>query len=276
VPSIGVRAFGCTQPGAGAEVLGAHYTIRKYCARLGANSTDLRHLVGDVMVLGGTRTPSLKVRLYVVDLLQIVYYFSRPIYSRTFTAMVFGASSVRPGALPSLPPMPDNNLPLRADAPEMTWIDLSQAAKLRDVVFQCGGLRAEWISKTLHTIEPKILRHLSLELPRPAVIEDTTWDTVQQEWLDLDSLLVQFWFSHSLRLKVIHMPWKGEKELRDCMAKFLPELTKRGIADSVRRLECGDPFAMRYTRVFPFEMWPFMCRFVCRVCLDCRKDINFS
>ena len=128
-------------------------------------------------------------------------------------------------------PYPVANSPLHTDAPGTPGIDLSQAAKLQDVSFRCGGLRAEWISKTLHTIKPKILRRLSLELPRPAVIEDMTWETVQQEWLDLDSLLVQFWFSHSLRLKVIHTPGKEEKELRDHMAKFLPEMTNRGIAD---------------------------------------------
>jgi len=102
------------------------------------------------------------------------------------------------------------------------------------VVFRCGGLRAEWISKTLHSVEPNTLQRLSLELPRCAAIEDTTWETVQQEWLDLDCLLVQFWVSHSLRLQVIHTPGRGEKDLRDRMAMFLPEMTRRGITDLVQ------------------------------------------
>jgi len=119
----------------------------------------------------------------------------------------------------------------------MIGIDLSQAAKLRDVVFRCGGLRAQWISETLHTVEPKNLQRLSLELPRRSAIEDTTWETVHQEWLDLDSLFVQSSVSHALRLKVIHAPGKGELDVRDRMAVFLPELTRRGIADWVQWVE---------------------------------------
>jgi len=119
----------------------------------------------------------------------------------------------------------------------MTGIDLSQVANLRDVVFRCGGLRARWTSETLHTIGPKNLQHLSLELSHCSVIEDTTWETVHQEWLDLDSLLVQFWVSHSLRLKVIHTLEKGGQDVRDHVAMFLPELTRRGIADLVQCVE---------------------------------------
>jgi len=119
----------------------------------------------------------------------------------------------------------------------MTGIDLSQAANLRDVVFRCGRLRARWISETLHTIGPKNLQRLSLELSHCSVIEDTTWETVHPEWLDLDSLLVPFWVSRSLRLKVINTPGKGEEGVRDRVAKFLPELTRRGIADLVQCVE---------------------------------------
>jgi len=72
-------------------------------------------------------------------------------------------------------PCPIDNSPPHTDASGMTGIDLSQAAKLWDVVFWCGGLRAEWISKTLRTVEPKSFQRLSMESPRCAITGDTTW-----------------------------------------------------------------------------------------------------
>lgn len=132
-------------------------------------------------------------------------------------------------SLHSLHPL--DNSPLHADAPETTGINLSQAAKFRNVVFRCGGLRADWINKTLHTIESTNLHHLTLELPRFPAIDDPIWEVVHQEWLDLDSLPVQFWVSHSLRSKVIYTLVKGEKDARGDVVKFLPELTRRGIVD---------------------------------------------
>jgi hypothetical protein len=128
---------------------------------------------------------------------------------------------------------PIYNLPLHADASGTTGLDLSKTTKLRDVVFRCGMANIEWINKTLQTTEPKNLQHLSLALPRALDIRDTVWETVHQEWLDLDCLLVQFWTSHSLRPKVMCEPGKGGK---DYVARFLPELTSRGIVDLV---ECS-------------------------------------
>jgi len=116
----------------------------------------------------------------------------------------------------------------------MTGIDYSKAAKLRDVVFRCGTPHAEWISETIRTAQPENLQRLSLELPHHATIKDTIWETVHQEWLDLGGLLVEFWASDSLRL-VVCAPGGGggEKELRDYLAMFLPELAGRGIVSDL-------------------------------------------
>jgi len=110
----------------------------------------------------------------------------------------------------------------------MPGINLSRARKLRDVLFRCRRLHAQWISKTLRTARPENLQLLSLELPHSVAVEGA----IRQEWLDLDSLLVEFWVSHSLRL-VIRAAENGGKELRDYVARFLPELAGRGIADLV-------------------------------------------
>lgn len=88
---------------------------------------------------------------------------------------------------------PTESLSLRADAYETTGLDLSRAARLREVVFRCAGLRAEWITKTLHTVEPQNIQRLSSELPRCATVGNTAREAVHLERPNPNSLLVQFW-----------------------------------------------------------------------------------
>jgi len=130
----------------------------------------------------------------------------------------------------------NSHLPLRADVSRRTDLDLSEATKLRDVVFRCARANVRWISKALHTARSGDLQRISLELPRhrQVAIEHATWETVHQEWADLDHLLVQFWASHSLRPKVMYESGKWGKEMRDYATMLLPELTRRGIIDLVQ------------------------------------------
>ena len=100
-------------------------------------------------------------------------------------------------------------------------------------MFRCGGPDVQWIATTLHTVEPKNLQQISIALPGPALISHTTLETVQREWVDLDCLLVQFWTSHSLRPKVMYEPTKRGRDLRNHVARLLPELTRRGVIDLV-------------------------------------------
>jgi len=88
----------------------------------------------------------------------------------------------------------------------------------------------EWISKALQTARSRNLQRISLELPC-RLIEATVWETVHQEWADLDQLLVEFWASRSLRPKVMYEPGKSGEEMRDYVIGLLPELTRRGIID---------------------------------------------
>ena len=124
---------------------------------------------------------------------------------------------------------PNDNLSLHIDVPGTTGLDLSKVKRLQDVVFHCGRPNVKWIGKVLRTAEPRILRHVLLELPRHLGTGDAIWEPVRQEWLELDCLLVQFWTSHSLRSTVMYGPGEGGKDLRDLVARLLPELTRGGI-----------------------------------------------
>ena len=109
--------------------------------------------------------------------------------------------------------------------------DLSRAAKLQDVIFRCVALSAKWISKALHTARSRNLQRISFELQHIA-IGVAVWETVHQEWADLDHLLVKFWTSRSIRPKVMYEPGK-EEEMKDHVARLFPEAMRRGIIDLV-------------------------------------------
>ena len=87
-------------------------------------------------------------------------------------------ASHRSGMSRSLPPIPGV-----ADRHMLTHPNRStplkyQRSTLREAVFRCGGLWAEWTTRALHTAESKNLQRLSLDLPRYFAIEDTVWEII--------------------------------------------------------------------------------------------------
>lgn len=61
--------------------------------------------------------------------------------------------------------------------------------------------------------------------------------------MSLDSLLVQFWTSHPLRLKleVMYESTRGSRDRGD-VVRLLPEVMKRGIAELVKSPFVEQPF----------------------------------
>ena len=118
-------------------------------------------------------------------------------------------------------------------------IDLSKATKLKDVVFRPNSRSVEWVVGTFRTITPKHqdLRQITIHMPyytvrtgRSGGIRHAIRKTNSGEWWDVDSLLVQFWESRSIRPKVICTTKQG---MEDSIGRLLPEITGRGIIDLV-------------------------------------------
>ena len=128
-------------------------------------------------------------------------------------------------SLLSLCPM-INSLPPRVGASSTTLLDLSKAAALKDVEFVFEGSSIQWIISALRTAQVKNLRTISLALPR-----DPTSQLVHHEWIVLDLLLLQCWFSHWLRPNLKHWWSGGLMYMESYIAKLLPESTRRGIVD---------------------------------------------
>ena len=113
---------------------------------------------------------------------------------------------------------------LHIEASRTRSLDLSKCTKLKEITFRCGGLNVRRIITALQTIEPNTIQQVTIMLIRSFFVQETN-----RAWLDLDSLLVHFWTSRSLRLKVvceIEGASEGEKG-RKKAAMLLPELTKR-------------------------------------------------
>ena len=121
-----------------------------------------------------------------------------------------------------------DTLTLHVDVSVTPSLVLSKATKLRDIMFRCKKSNVQWITASLHTVQSKHIQQVSLELSL-----DVFWRTSHQEWTDLDSLLVRFWTSHALRLKVMYESRRGWGDQREHVARLLPELMRRGVVDLV-------------------------------------------
>jgi len=128
-------------------------------------------------------------------------------------------------------------------------ISLSKARKLKYLAFLSEEPSAKWIITALKTITPghQNLQQISLHVPSlppnpdptinradPANVRHAHGETSYRQWLDLDHLLGQLWESHSLRPKVTYNKYRDGTG-RCCVGGFLPEVTRREIADLVGR-----------------------------------------
>ena len=100
-------------------------------------------------------------------------------------------------------------------------LDLSKAPKLKDMEFVVGWAGVQWIITTLQGTIPKYLRQISIYsygTRYPPTVEG------EQEWMELDRLLVELWTSYSILPKIAYC------DRLDWFAPLvLPELTSRGI-----------------------------------------------
>ena len=85
---------------------------------------------------------------------------------------------------------------------------------------------------TLRTAESINLEQITIHFPF-AFVEPTV-EAAHREWRDLDRLLVQFWTSRSIRPKIIYEQERGGSDLGDVAPRLLPELTSRGVIDSIK------------------------------------------
>ena len=118
-----------------------------------------------------------------------------------------------------------------------------KATRLKEVVFSCYSLRVGWVTSTLETITPKHrnLQWISVRIPR---ILASVASAAEQgvRWSDLDLLLVQFYYSRSIRVRISYPQSQTQVRLvgaptstgKDWVAYFFPELTRRGIIDVVK------------------------------------------
>ena len=118
-------------------------------------------------------------------------------------------------------------------------LDLSKLTRLRGVLFGCGQLGAQWITRTLQTAESPNLEQVIIRY------ETLTAQSVYREWQGLDHLLLQFWTSRSIRPKIGYRRGKDIRGLRELVPKLLPELTSRGVIYLIEIDDSKNPTAGR-------------------------------
>jgi hypothetical protein len=109
-------------------------------------------------------------------------------------------------------------------------IDLSKATKLKYVFFWPISPGIEWVVRALQTITPehRKLRQVTIRVSgnsRQAIDQVNS-----HQWLDLDRLLVQFWDSGTVRVKLVTKAgWGSGYHL----ARLLPEIMGKKTLDLV-------------------------------------------
>ena len=91
----------------------------------------------------------------------------------------------------------------------------------------------------LQTVESKNLRRITIRF-YAITTQEPVEETVPQEWLDLDRLLVRFWTSHSIRPRLMYGSDEGQKDIENHTRCLLPELTRRGLVDLVEYTPFGN------------------------------------
>ena len=136
--------------------------------------------------------------------------------------------------------MPDLLLIVVVGEPGQVPYDLSGATKFRDAYFLISSLGVGWITRALQTIthNHRDFRHISFDisdinsLSHVDIRRDTRVPAFSQ-WSELDRLLVQFWDTRSIRLKITYYALGERWEKMDGLAKgLLLEMAKRGLIDA--------------------------------------------
>ena len=116
-------------------------------------------------------------------------------------------------------------------------IDISKATKLKDVAF-VSNLDPKWIASALRTVtaDDRDLQQVSVYTTdglRNMDNDPSNQETARAEWLELDSVFIKIWESHSVRPKVrYYLPSSMDGEMaRRSMEGLFPETTKRRVVD---------------------------------------------
>ena len=127
--------------------------------------------------------------------------------------------------------------PASVDHGGPTSVNLSKAARLKDMIFRIDSSGPAWVTAALRTITPehrdlrRILifeAHLSTFVGFGATVPVVGEQTLG-EWLELDRVLAQLWEAYSTPPKIMcRAPLWREIPARDLMGRLLPEATLGG------------------------------------------------
>ena len=107
-------------------------------------------------------------------------------------------------------------------------LDLSNATKLKYLIFRWSIPGVQWITITLRTARSKILRRIAIFLRKALFIPE---EGTLREWHELDHLLVQLWTSRSILPRILY---KHTEE--GLVTRLLPELARKGFTHDQGRV----------------------------------------
>ena len=119
-------------------------------------------------------------------------------------------------------------LPVSTAANDVPLPDLSKLTRLKEVVWTSES-SVQWITTTPQTAQSINLEKITIHSPSKPIVE-----SAYREWQDLDRLVLQFWISRSIRLKIGFRGGEGRYDLRQLTPRLLLELASRRVVDPDR------------------------------------------
>ena len=112
-------------------------------------------------------------------------------------------------------------------APSPSPLDLSHAARLKDVEFHLMKPRVQWIVATLLTAKPEHLQQVTI---LAYLTPDSFMETDRPGWQNLDHLLARLWTSHSV---IPRIKCPKTMDVTDLIPSLLPKLVVKGLVCEV-------------------------------------------
>lgn len=116
-------------------------------------------------------------------------------------------------------------------------IDLSGAAKLKEVIFRSSAEHVEWVTTGLKTIGPehRDIQRITVSIRFPSALNNKDFqEEVREQWVDLGRVLTRLWEYYSVRTKLLYCMGgdlhAGEK-VCEFIENVLPESTKAGVIE---------------------------------------------
>ena len=126
------------------------------------------------------------------------------------------------------------SLPIAENSRVPPLLDLSGITKLRDLELRCAVHTIQWINMSLSTVNSEFLQQITIIVTSYYTnFNHPVEESINQEWRDLDRLLMHLWASRSILPRIRYRDVIEEDKLGELLSGLLPKLASKGVVGVV-------------------------------------------